>query len=152
MRAAHLAFGPLDIDGDGHRAFLDGKEVLLTHRRFRLLLILAQHAGQALDSRFLLSSMWETPWHGDVTPLQVHISRLRTSLGESAQAPRFIHTVFGYGYRFEDLYAPPQAAASPASVAESRFGQFRQQHHADRMFAQPTVRVGSLFSEHSLLD
>lgn len=94
-------FGPLTVEFAACRALLDGAEVPLTPTEFALLAGLARLPGQAITSRDLLRLMWDGDWQADTTPLQVHVSRLRRKLGESAAQPRFIRTVRNVGYRLD---------------------------------------------------
>lgn len=94
-------FDGLVIDHDGRQAWLDDAPLALTSSEFALLSALAAHPRRAISSRELLEEMWGKDWPVDTTPLQVHVSRLRTKLGESGAHPRRVITVHGFGYRFE---------------------------------------------------
>lgn len=110
-------FGALAIDRDAHRVTLDGVQVKLTRAQYRLLCALADQPGIALTNQELLTAMWGTEWTADTTPLQVHVSRLRRSLGESAARPHFIVTLHGYGYRFDSDGAYAGGTDSDPSAA-----------------------------------
>lgn len=94
-------FGSLVIDFAAHEVLLDDEVVGLTRSEFALLAALARRPRQAISSRDLLQAMWDEDWESDTTLLQIHVSRLRRKLGESAKRPRFVQTVHGVGYRFE---------------------------------------------------
>ena len=94
-------FGSLVIDFAAHEVLLDDEVVGLTRSEFALLAALARRPRQAISSRDLLQAMWDEDWESDATLLQIHVSRLRRKLGESAKRPRFVQTVHGVGYRFE---------------------------------------------------
>ena len=93
--------GRLVLDDVRREVHLDGVEIDLSRSEFALLAALMRNPGVALSSRELLEAMWGMPWHADTSALQVHVSRLRRKLGESAGRPRWIVTVYGFGYRFE---------------------------------------------------
>lgn len=95
------AFGGLVLDEVRHEVRLDGDVVDLRPAEYALLAALMRRPGAAISSRQLLKAMWGVEWHADTTSLQVHVSRLRRKLGESAASPRHIVTVHGFGYRFE---------------------------------------------------
>ena len=83
---------------------LAGEPVDLTPREFDLLHHLATRAGQVVTKRELLTEVWRIPYGGADKTVDVHLSWLRRKLGESATAPRYLHTVRGVGVR---LGAPP---------------------------------------------
>lgn len=111
-----MQLGDLDIDVPARRVHLDGRSIALTPSEFALLLALARLDGIVVPPRDLLNAMWDGSWESDTTPVQVHISRLRAKLGESAAAPRYIHTVRGMGYRFDPRPPPRLEPLSPVRL------------------------------------
>ena len=103
-RGGPLEVGGLRLDIDAHVATLDGAPLDLSRREFDLLHYLALHAGQVVARRDLLTHVWRMPYGGADKTVDVHISWLRRKLGETAQHPRYIHTVRGVGVK---LSAPP---------------------------------------------
>ena len=103
-RAGPLEVGGLRLDIDAHVATLDGAALDLSRREFDLLHYLALHAGQVVPRRDLLTHVWRMPYGGADKTVDVHISWLRRKLGETAQQPRYLHTVRGVGVK---LSAPP---------------------------------------------
>jgi len=99
-----LEVGGLRLDAEAHVATLDGAALDLSRREFDLLHYLALHAGQVVARRDLLTHVWRMPYGGADKTVDVHISWLRRKLGETAQQPRYIHTVRGVGVK---LSAPP---------------------------------------------
>ena len=94
-----IAVGPLTIDVDGREVVLDGKTVGLTPTEFELLATLATRPRLVLSRRKLIEAVWGEPWVGDERMVDVHIRNLRRKLGDDAEAPRFVRTVRGAGYR-----------------------------------------------------
>jgi two-component system KDP operon response regulator KdpE len=103
--ASPLEVGGLWLDPDAHEATLDGAPLDLSRREFDLLHYLAQHAGQVVARRDLLTHVWRLPYGGADKTVDVHVSWLRRKLGENAQEPRYLHTVRRAGIR---LAAPPE--------------------------------------------
>jgi two-component system, OmpR family, response regulator ResD len=95
-----LRFDALEVDPAARQARLDGEPVALTAREFELLLFLAQHAGQAFTREQLMDHVWQYAFYTDTSTVTVHIRRLRTKLERDPEAPRWIETVWGVGYRF----------------------------------------------------
>jgi DNA-binding response OmpR family regulator len=93
--------GGLRIDAGARTATRDGTALDLTPREFDLLHHLATRAGQVVTKRELLSEVWQVPYGGADKTVDVHLSWLRRKLGETAQLPRYLHTVRGVGVRLD---------------------------------------------------
>ena len=94
-----LEAGGLRLDPYAHEAMLDGSPLDLSRREFDLLHYLVLHAGQVVSRRDLLTHVWRMPYGGADKTVDVHVSWLRRKLGETAQRPRYIHTVRGVGIK-----------------------------------------------------
>ena len=103
-RAEPIRGGSLWLDAEAHEAALDGIMLDLSRREFELLHYLASRAGQVVTKRDLLTHVWRMPYGGADKTVDVHVSWLRRKLGETAQDPRYLHTVRGVGIK---LTAPP---------------------------------------------
>jgi len=104
-----IVVGGLEIDPAARRTTLDGTEVELSPREFDLLRHLAERAGEVVTKKELLVEVWQQAWGGSDKTVDVHLSWLRRKLGESASAPRYLHSVRGVGIR---LSAPQPDAGS----------------------------------------
>lgn len=98
-----LEVGGLWIDTRGRVARLDGRTLELSRLEFDLLAYLAGRVGEVVSKRQLLTEVWQQPLGGGDRTVDVHLSWLRRKLGETAAAPRFLHTVRGVGVKL----APP---------------------------------------------
>ena len=98
-RAGPLEVGGLRLDSGAYVATLDGTVLDLSRREFDLLHYLAMHAGRVVARRDLLTHVWRMPYGGADKTVDVHISWLRRKLGETAQQPRYLHTVRGVGVK-----------------------------------------------------
>jgi DNA-binding response OmpR family regulator len=96
---AAIEVGGLRVDAGAREATLDGAPLDLTPREFDLLHFLAGRAGQVVTKRELLTEVWQVPYGGADKTVDVHLSWLRRKLGETAQAPRYLHTVRGVGVK-----------------------------------------------------
>ena len=81
------------------RRTLDGRPLDLSRREFDLLYYLAVQAGQVVTKRELLTHVWRMPYGGADKTVDVHVSWLSRKLGESAQQPRYLHTIRGVGMK-----------------------------------------------------
>lgn len=79
-----------------------GKSLLnLTPTEFRLLVLLAQHPGQALTRRQILDAVWGyTAEIENERTVNVHIRRLREKIEPDPSRPTLVQTMPGIGYRF----------------------------------------------------
>jgi two-component system alkaline phosphatase synthesis response regulator PhoP len=84
------------------RVEVGGSEVSLKPREFDLLAFLARHPGQVFSRAQLLSQVWGYDYAGDTRTVDVHVRSLRTKLGDRADTPRWIETIWGVGYRFRE--------------------------------------------------
>lgn len=106
-----VVVGGLSVDPRSRRAQLDGAELELTPREFDLLHHLAARADQVVSKRELVTEVWQQPYGGADKTVDVHLSWLRRKLGETAQQPRYLHSVRGVGVR---LSAPDPAGTDGA--------------------------------------
>jgi DNA-binding response OmpR family regulator len=97
--AVPLEVGELVIDPSTREANLRGERLSLSRKEFDLLLLLAQHAGQVVSRRDIMSEVWQQAYGGGDRTLDVHLSWLRRKLGETASQPRYLHSVRGVGLR-----------------------------------------------------
>jgi DNA-binding response OmpR family regulator len=95
-----LQFEGLRIDLAARTVAARGEEVALTQREFDLLAFLASHPGQVFSRDQLMQLVWQFPCYSDSSTVTVHIRRLRAKIEPEPDRPRFIHTLWGVGYRF----------------------------------------------------
>ena len=98
--AAH-GVGPagLTLDVSRRTASVDGQRVALTTTEFEILAVLSRDPGFVISRQALLDAVWGTDFVGDDHLVDVHVANLRRKLGDDVDAPRFIETVRGAGYR-----------------------------------------------------
>jgi DNA-binding response OmpR family regulator len=101
-----LRVGELVVDPRTRTATLADRPLELSRKEFDLLVALAARAGEVLTKRELLAEVWQQPYGGGDRTVDVHLSWLRRKLGESAAAPRYLHTVRGVGVRLVDPTSP----------------------------------------------
>ena len=94
-----LAFEGLAIDLRTREVRVAGARVEMTAKEFDLLAYLARSNGAVVTKRELLGEVWRQPYGGADKTVDVHLSWLRRKLGESASAPRYLHTVRGVGVK-----------------------------------------------------
>lgn len=95
---ADVVVGTLRVSGASQQVWLGGKTVELTTQEFTLLSLLAQRAGQVLSREDIFRATRGLDYDGLDRSIDGRISKLRKKLGDDAQHPKRIKTVWGKGY------------------------------------------------------
>ncbi|MFE6399889.1 response regulator transcription factor [Streptomyces alboflavus] len=139
--AEPLRVGGLSVDVAAREVRLDGEPVDLTPREFDLLAHLARRAGQVVSRRELLAEVWHQPLGGADKTVDVHLSWLRRKLGETALAPRYLHTVRTVGVK---LCAPEErGSGGTASDGSTSDGSTSEGTASDGTASDGTASGGS---------
>jgi two-component system KDP operon response regulator KdpE len=99
--APALEVGPLRIDLPRRQVTVDGREVRLTPTEWRVLALLARHAGKVLTHRQILREVWG-PNATEAHYVRVQMAELRKKLEADPARPRLLVTETGVGYRLRD--------------------------------------------------
>jgi two-component system phosphate regulon response regulator PhoB len=91
--------GPIRVDVDAHRAWVDGVEAQLTPLEFKLLSLLMARLGRVQSREQLLEDVWEMSAELETRTVDTHVKRLREKLGSGRE---LLETVRGVGYRLVD--------------------------------------------------
>lgn len=91
-----LSAGPVTMDVGRHEVKVDGEEIILTNKEFRLLHFLMSNPGLVFTREQLLNKVWDTDYVGDTRTVDMHVRTLRAKLGEASV---LIETKRGVGYR-----------------------------------------------------
>jgi DNA-binding response OmpR family regulator len=89
----------LTVEFEREVAYLDGIPMKLTHKAYSLLAFLVRHAGELVPRETLLALVWGYSPEIRTRTLDVHVRRLRKSLGQYGMT--CVETIFGVGYRFQ---------------------------------------------------
>jgi two-component system, OmpR family, phosphate regulon response regulator PhoB len=89
----------IKIDLPRHKVFVDEKEIELTLLEFNLLLTLIRRRGRVQTRDTLLSDVWGIDSDIYSRTIDTHMRNLRKKLGKMQ---KYIHTVRGMGYKFEE--------------------------------------------------
>lgn len=93
-----LDFDGLKINLTAREVFLRGSRVALTSGEYALLTMLANHAGELVTREHLYVNLLRRPYAGVDRAIDGRISQLRRKLGDNADEPQRIKTVWGAGY------------------------------------------------------
>jgi len=103
MRAATgeptVKVGPLIIDLSARAVLLNGSRLTLTPKEYRLLQVLAQHAGNVVTHQHLLREVWGSVHEHDTHYLRIFVRKLRQKIEPEPNSPRILVTELGVGYR-----------------------------------------------------
>jgi TolB-like protein/DNA-binding winged helix-turn-helix (wHTH) protein/Flp pilus assembly protein TadD len=134
MRGDHqvsvrLRFGVFELDPRAGELRKHGLRVRLQEQPFQVLALLLEHPGEVVTREELQKKLWPADTFVDFDHgLNKAINKLRESLGDSAESPRFVETIARRGYRFLAEVkvaegAPvgnPELATQPPPAAEGR--------------------------------
>jgi len=95
LRAADIT-----LDVSGRSTTVGDRRVELTPSEFTLLATLIAAPGRAFSRLELLNQLQHSAYDGYERTVDVHIRRLRTKIETDPGNPRYVETVFGFGYRF----------------------------------------------------
>jgi DNA-binding response OmpR family regulator len=95
VRAAELEIRPADFV-----ALASGRRLRLTVRELELLTALAERRDRIVGRDELFRVVWGEPYRKSDRSVDVYVGKLRQKLEEALPDRRFIHTHFGFGYRF----------------------------------------------------
>lgn len=91
--------GRLVVDLGNRSVFVDGERLSLTRKEFRLLQILAQHAGNVVTHGQLLNEIWGAGHDQDSHYLRIFVRKLRQKIEADPTQPKLLLTELGVGYR-----------------------------------------------------
>jgi two-component system, OmpR family, KDP operon response regulator KdpE len=91
--------GPLSIDLAQRNVQLNGEQVQLSPKEYRLLQVLAQHAGNVVTHQHLLKEVWGVTHLDDAHYLRIFIRKIRKKIEKDPTRPEVLLTELGVGYR-----------------------------------------------------
>ncbi len=105
-------FGDFTLDESRRQLLRGGEAIHLSPKAFQLLSILTHETPRAISKRDLQERLWPDTFvtEGNLSGL---VAELRTALDDDAHDPRFIRTLYGFGYSFAAPIADVTAAARP---------------------------------------
>ena len=111
-----LSFGNFVIDFGERRMLSGDREIHLTPKAFDLLRLLIETRPKALSKQEIFERLWPGTFVSE-NNLAALIADLRSTLGDQAAEPRFIRTVYAYGYAFIGDAVPSSAATAGRNSA-----------------------------------
>ncbi|MEO7889304.1 MAG: winged helix-turn-helix domain-containing protein [Vicinamibacterales bacterium] len=116
-----VRFGDFELDRAAYQLRRLGRPVKLGRQPMELLILLIESRGQLVARSEIVDRLWGKDVFVDVeTGVNNAISKIRQALRESPDAPLFLETIPGKGYRFTSAVEAISTAAAPRSVNASR--------------------------------
>lgn len=97
-----VRIGGLEIDAERRRVSVDGEPRDLTRTEFDILATMGAHPGRVYSRLQLLEAATGDAFDGYERTIDAHVKNIRRKLGEDPRSPRYVHTVFGVGYKVEE--------------------------------------------------
>ena len=94
--------GVFKMDTYSRKFFKNGKELDFTPTEFLIMKTFLENKGRAITREELLNSVWGEEFIGDSKIVDVNIRRLRSKIEGDSADPKYIETVWGLGYRWND--------------------------------------------------
>ena len=98
-----LSSGGLQIHPESRMVYLLGEPLELNVKEYELLLLFAQNPGKTLRKEYIFARIWGMDSISESQTLTVHVKMLRTKIEENPKEPVRIKTVWGVGYRYEEV-------------------------------------------------
>lgn len=99
-----LRCGALTIDLRLRRVVRDGEEIALTPKEFDILYFLARNRGEVFTKEQIYQAVWESDYLLDDSNIMAFIRKLRKKIEPNPDAPEYILTIWGIGYKFNDRF------------------------------------------------
>ena len=97
-----IDFSGLVLEKKTHECTLNEKKLSLTPTEFSILWVLCSNRGRVVSSEELFREVWGDKYFSNSNnTVMVHIRHLREKMGDDAQHPKYIKTVWGVGYKIE---------------------------------------------------
>ncbi|MBX2880751.1 MAG: response regulator transcription factor [Granulosicoccus sp.] len=94
--------GDIVLNKRSHEASVAGNSLCLTPKEFDLLMFFAHSPGQVFKRQELLEKIWGYQNGVYMHTVNSHINRLRAKIEDDPSDPKYIKTVWGVGYKFND--------------------------------------------------
>ncbi|EGT3953497.1 winged helix-turn-helix domain-containing protein [Clostridioides difficile] len=99
----HLKIGELEIYPKSRRVIIQSSEVNLTPKEFDLLYFLAKNQGEVFTKEQIYRAVWADEYLIDGSNVMAFIRKLRKKIEPNPDAPQYILTIWGIGYKFNDM-------------------------------------------------
>ena len=95
--------GPFTLNLKSRTVTKNGKPIDLTQVEYQILEYFMNNKNTALDRASILNHIWGESYYGDDKIVDVNIRRIRMKIEEEPSNPKYIITIWGYGYKWNDM-------------------------------------------------
>src|SRR5262249_25991721 len=150
MSSAKLRFRDYELDPDGFELRRSGHRLRLERKPMELLIFLAERQGQLVKREEIIEKIWGKDVFFDAeNGVNNAIRKIRSTLNDNSDQPRFVETSVGKGYRFiapvERLLEQSGKSDSGPTVVAAR-GQFPWRRRAWILVLVLTVLIAAVFA------
>jgi DNA-binding response OmpR family regulator len=103
LKSSQLITGGVVLDTDTKTVTVDGSEVKLTAREFKILQYLMENMGRVLSSSQIYEAVWNEPSYTSEKTVTVHIRNIREKIEINPKDPKYLKVVYGLGYKCEKI-------------------------------------------------
>jgi DNA-binding response OmpR family regulator len=133
VRPPILDVADLKLDPAAGSVWQAGCRLSLSRKQFRILEYLMRRRGEVVSQEDMLEHVWNAEANPFTNTVRVHINALRRALGDTAAHPRYIETIVGVGYRFDDFAQRPnltETLSAPAYTSSSTLNELETRRNA----------------------
>jgi DNA-binding response OmpR family regulator len=98
-----ISYDGLTINLRAKSVHKNGRQISLSPNEYQLLELFVQNPQKVFTREELLLKVWGYDYFGDSRTVDITVTRLRKKLGDDSKDPKYIATVFGFGYCFRRL-------------------------------------------------
>lgn len=95
--------GPFVLNLKSRTVSKNGVPIDLTQVEYQILEYFMKNKNTALDRSSILNHIWGESYYGDDKIVDVNIRRIRMKIEEEPSNPKYIMTIWGYGYKWNDV-------------------------------------------------
>ena len=95
--------GPFIFNPKSRILTKNGAPIDLTQVEYQMVELFMKNPNVALERSKILNYVWGKDYVGDVKIVDVNIRRLRMKIEDEPSVPKYIHTIWGFGYKWMDL-------------------------------------------------
>ncbi|WP_458862397.1 response regulator transcription factor [Acidaminobacterium chupaoyuni] len=99
--ADSITSGPFSLNTRSRELKKNGERVDLTQVEYLIVKNFLENRGRALSRDDIMNAVWGSDYHGDLKVVDVNIRRLRLKIENDPATPKFISTIWGFGYKWE---------------------------------------------------
>ena len=100
VRTGELYQPPFLLNMTNRTLEKNGERVKLTQLEYSIVKLFMENRGKALAREEILDAVWGKGYFGELKIVDVNVRRLRIKIEDDAQEPKYISTVWGFGYKW----------------------------------------------------